>query len=121
MRLLLAAATATALLGQAAATRPSFEVVSIKSSNELDPGGDLRWTPGGTVRIRNFPARGLLMSAYGNPRRPLLPSQLIGAPDWVSTERYVITAKVGADLAARPQTDWFANLPGLLQSLLEER
>jgi len=121
MRLLLAAAAATALLGQAAATRPSFEVISIKPSDRLDPGGDLRWQPGGTVRIRNLPARGLLLSAYGTPRRSLHPSQLIGAPDWVGTERYDMTAKTGADLAARPQADWSANLPGLLQSLLEER
>jgi uncharacterized protein (TIGR03435 family) len=119
MMRLVVVAVAASLLGQVAAPRPAFEVVSIKRSEQLDPGPSLRWLPGGTFRIRNLPTRGLLASAYGTPQRP--PPPLIGAPDWVATERYDVTAKVGADLAGRPQADWIANQPGLLQSLLEER
>jgi uncharacterized protein (TIGR03435 family) len=108
------------VLGQAA-PRPAFEVASIKPSNELEQNGDIRWLPGGTVRIRNLALRDLLLTAFGTRQRSLLRSQLIGVPDWATSDRYDITAKIGADLAARPQTEWFANLSSLLQSLLEDR
>jgi uncharacterized protein (TIGR03435 family) len=120
MRFLLTAIVAASLLAQAS-PRPAFEVASIKRSERLDEGGGLRWLPGGTVRVTNLAARSLLLTAYGTAQRSLLASQIIGAPGWATTDRYDIVAKVGGDLAARPMSEWFASLPALLQSLLEER
>lgn len=117
-------AIALALLAQTPASKPTFEVAAIKRSAKLDADGTLGLLPGGRFRAINFDARTLVGVAYRtHPPRPLVPSQIIGAPDWMSLERYDINAKIAPELAAtidRPGRD--PNLmPKVLQSLLEER
>jgi bla regulator protein BlaR1 len=112
------------LLAQSAAQKPAFEVAAIKRSDKLDAGGTLGLLPGGRFRAINWDARALIGVAYRtNPPRNLLSSQILGGPDWISTERYDITAKIVAELAATmdlPGRDP-ALMPKLVQSLLEDR
>jgi uncharacterized protein (TIGR03435 family) len=108
------------LFGQPAA-KPAFDVATIKRSAQLEPGGTLRMQPGGLFRSVNVDVRGLMLSAYRTAQRRLFASQIIGAPAWLSTDRYDITARVGSELAARPDAELFPQLPLLLQSLLEDR
>jgi uncharacterized protein (TIGR03435 family) len=110
-------------LGQAS-PKPVFEVAAIKRSEKLDSGGTLGLLPGGRFRAINWDARALIGVAYRtNLSRNLSREQIIGGPDWMSSERYDITAKINADLAAsmdRPDRDP-ALMPKLVQSLLEDR
>ena len=113
---------ATALLAQASVPpKAAFEVATIKRSGPLDPGGTLRMQPGGLFQSVNVDTRGLILTAYRTPERPLFASQVIGGPAWLATDRYDITAKVTEELAARPQAELSGTLPRLVQSLLEER
>jgi uncharacterized protein (TIGR03435 family) len=123
----LAVAATLALAAQAAPARPprpAFEVASIKRSANLDAGGTLGLLPGGRFRSINFDARTLVAIAYRTrPPRTLVPSQIIGAPDWMSSERYDINAKISPELAATlDRADRDPDLmPKLVQSLLEDR
>jgi len=105
---------------QGAEPRPTFEVAAIKRSANLDAGGTLAMQPGGRFRTINVDARNLIAFAYRTGPRSLVPSQIIGAPDWMATERYDITAKIGAALIERATTDPLQT-PKLVQSLLEDR
>ena len=118
------AVVAIAILLAQAAPKPTFEVAAIKRNTSVEPGGTLGLLPGGRFRALNFPARALVGVAYRTmPPRQLDKSQIIGAPDWMETDRYDINAKILPDLAATidaPGRD--PNLmPKLLQSLLEDR
>ena len=115
-------AIAIALLaGQQATPRPAFEVVAIKRSANLDSGGTLGLLPGGRVRTLNFDVRPLVAIAFRTrPPRTLDKSQVIGGPDWMSTERYDINAKISAELAATMNGDPLL-MPKLVRSLLEDR
>jgi uncharacterized protein (TIGR03435 family) len=68
----------------------------------------------------HFDARNLIAFAYRTNGRNLFRSQIIGAPDWMATERYDITPKVSPDLVARAAADPYQT-PKLVQSLLEDR
>ena len=69
-------------------------------------------------RAVNLDLRTLIAQAYRTQRR-LLPAQIVNAPDWLSRERFDITAKIEAtpDATAPP----FAQLPTLVQTLLQDR
>jgi uncharacterized protein (TIGR03435 family) len=125
LKALLAAMAFAALAGQSAPAQkpPAFEVTAIRRSAALDAGGTAGFQLGGRFRAVNLDARSMIASAYKADKagQRLLVSQIIGAPDWLASERYDITAKVGDDLAAGTQTDLFLKLPSLLQSLLEDR
>jgi len=119
--LVLAAIATPSLAAQDAALRPTFEVVAIKRSANLDADGTLGMLPGGRFRAVNFDGRTLIAFAYRTkPPRNLAPSQIIGAPDWLSSERYDITAKISPELVERAKTDP-QQTPKLVQSLLEDR
>src|SRR5665213_471725 len=87
---LLITVSTAALLAQAPDTtsRLTFEVAAIKRSTRLDSGGTLAMQPGGTFRTVNYDVRNLIAFAYRTKPRSLFPSQIIGAPDWMATERY---------------------------------
>ena len=97
---------AAALLEQPLA-RPRFEVASIKPSQEHGM-MYVRALPGGHL-MANAPARLMLMNAYG-----VQFSQLMGAPDWLSSETWSVDARAEGN-ATRDE------LMLMLQSLLEER
>src|ERR1700740_2701676 len=70
-------------------SRSTFEVISIKRNRSGMPGSDTNTTPGRLSLINATPLS-LILRAFG-----VQPSQVVGAPDWVSTERYDIVAVTG--------------------------
>jgi uncharacterized protein (TIGR03435 family) len=73
-----------------------FDVVSVKMHSPDNQGSRMQLTPDG-VRISNLPLQDLIVQAYGL----VLTDQIAGLPNWASSERFDIEAKVaGADVAA---------------------
>ena len=95
--------------------RQSFEVASVKPNKSGETSNFLQSRPGGNFAVGNMTLRGLIMFAYG-----IQGFQLVGAPDWVATERFDITAKAAADV---PPTPIGRTSPEalMLRSLLEDR
>jgi bla regulator protein blaR1 len=73
----------------AAADGPSFEVASIKRNTSGDAGMRMGGPPGRFV-ASNIAVRNLIVQAY-----QLQPTQLIGGPEWLTTERFDINATTG--------------------------
>jgi len=90
------------------APRPKFEVASIKR-NVGGTGASFGPAPGGRLVADNNPAMNFITNAYGVPRY-----LVVGAPDWVTADRYNIEAK------AEGSPTEMQMMP-MLQSLLEER
>jgi uncharacterized protein (TIGR03435 family) len=99
----------------------AFEVASIKRNVSLDRSGTMGFEPGGRFHAVNAPLLWLIATAYGQFQRPLFESQVAGAPDWLESEHYDITAKAGADFVSNNAQQEFRDSRALLQSLLEER
>jgi uncharacterized protein (TIGR03435 family) len=55
----------------------------------------------------------------GGPR--LFRSQIVGLPDWASTEKYDMTGKVADEFAGLSASEQFRRMPPMVQSLLEDR
>ena len=106
--------------GQAEQTPLRFEVAAIKLNTSGEVDGRLALQPGGYFRAVNFDLWNLIAFAYRTKPRNLTSDQVIGAPDWTTTARYDINAKVDKDLFDRTATDPF-RAPKLVQSLLEDR
>lgn len=68
--------------------KPAFEVVSIKRHTGTDAGMGMRTEPDGTTRMTNVTITLALSRVLPVPLRDVL-----GLPDWVSTERYDLIAK----------------------------
>jgi uncharacterized protein (TIGR03435 family) len=96
-KLLLMAAGVAALLStpRSQAQSPSANVppisyvASVKPNNTADARGFSEYLPGGRLTAKAITVRDLLRNAYR-----IQPYQLVGAPDWISTRRYDIEAKV---------------------------
>src|SRR5687767_6843553 len=91
--------------------RPVFEVASVKRNTAPTTGMMMGIGRGGAgdYNATNVTVRVLIRQAY--QREDL---QLVGAPDWIDSERYDVRAKPPAG-ATRDQT------PLMLQALLAER
>lgn len=85
-----------------------FEVASVKRSTSSSTDGRINFTPG-RMTAENMPLRFIITYAYN-----IRDYQLLGAPGWVESERYEISAKADG----RPEPD---QLRPMLQALLEER
>jgi uncharacterized protein (TIGR03435 family) len=119
--LLVTTVTVGLLAQEEAAPAIVFEVAAIKRSANLDPGGSLGLLPGGRFRAVNFDARTFVAVAYRTkPPLTLAPSQIVGAPEWMSIERYDINAKISPELAATMDKNPRL-MPPLLRTLLEDR
>ena len=70
----------------------SFDVASIKPNRSGSQSSTLNVQPGGRWNGVNVTAQTLILRAYR-----IQPSQLIGAPDWVATERFDVVATLAAD------------------------
>ena len=105
---------------RAEASKPAFEVASIKRNTSVDAGGGGGMLPGGRFRLTNVDAQVLIMIAYRTGPQ-LFRSQILGAPEWTAEERWDVTAKVADDLAGKPQAELIPLQPLLLQSLLADR
>ena len=95
----------------------SFEVASVRPNVS----GDMKMSsaqtlPGGRYTAINIPPRLLIINSYG-----LQPQQLIGAPDWISSERFDIVAKADGDLGAPFSREAPSRLQLMIRALLAER
>jgi uncharacterized protein (TIGR03435 family) len=99
---------AAVLFGQTPVARPAFEVASVKRQTDVVPGMTFS-ARGATLTVVNNELANVIDNAYGIRRY-----QLVGAPDWVDSDRYDIQAKAAGD-ATRDE------LMVMVQSLLAER
>jgi uncharacterized protein (TIGR03435 family) len=98
---------------------PAFEVATIKPNKSVEVGGTAGFQPGGRFRSINITLQGLIATAFGTDR-PLLVAQIVGGPDWIATDRFDITAKMGSD-ASQDMKELYRQMPVLLRTLLEDR
>jgi uncharacterized protein (TIGR03435 family) len=94
----------------AARAAPSFEVASIKPSAPIVPGPDGSITmmtrpgspmPGGRWVAANASLMIILRQIYPEYRQP---NQIVGAPDWVTRERFDINAKADGERSREEMT-----------------
>jgi uncharacterized protein (TIGR03435 family) len=96
---------------------PKFEVASVRPNTSGDDGMSSKILPGGRYEAINRPPRLLIMHSYG-----LQPQQLVGAPDWISSERFDIVAKAEGEFGPPESRDGSpSRLQLMIRSLLEER
>ena len=90
----LAAALFVSGLGAASvlAQRPAFEVATVKRNVSGSGNASNRALPGGRVTITNNTLRNIIRNFHR-----IQPYQLIGGPDWMSTDRWDIVAKAEGD------------------------
>lgn len=113
------AGVAVNVIAQAPAStepRPTFEVASVRLNTSGTNHVAMGMQPGGRFTAVNMPLALLIRSAYR-----LQESQLVGAPDWVSGERYDIVAKGNGEFGPPVPGGGLARQQLMLQSLLEER
>jgi uncharacterized protein (TIGR03435 family) len=95
--------------------RQTFEVASVKPNKSTETGGFIQRRPGGNFSVGNQTLLSLIRFAYG-----IQGYQLVGAPDWVASQRFDIVAKAATDLPRAP-----VGTPSpealMLRSLLEDR
>lgn len=94
---------------QPAATRPEFEVASIKPAAADQRGMFIRPGANGGITINNMPLKELIVIAWR-----IQPFQISGGPSWIESARYDIIAKPEGQ---RKRSD----IPLMLQTLLEDR
>lgn len=95
---------------------PSFEVVSVKVNRSGADRQDMRLLPGGRAVMTNVPLRRVILTAHR-----LLPQQLIGAPDWLESERFDITALASGNIFPATPGGPAGTAELLLQRLLADR
>ena len=97
--------------------QPSFEVASVRPNTSGDAKMESMYVlAGGRYTAVNIPLRLLIINSYG-----LQPQQLIGAPDWISTERFDIVAKADGELDPPVSRGAPSRLQLMIRSLLAER
>ena len=75
------------LLAQTTASRPTFEVASIKRNTSASDGARVS-AQTGRLTVTNNPLRNIIRNAWG-----LQAFQIVGGPDWINTDRWDIVAK----------------------------
>ncbi len=101
--------------GQAAPPTPAFEVASIKLNDSGDRGSRTNST-NGEVRMQNSPLKGIIMGAYD------VRDYSFSGPDWLSTVRFDITAKLPpSDAEKIPKEQRQQARRIMMQKLLAER
>jgi uncharacterized protein (TIGR03435 family) len=91
----------------------SFEVATIKPNKSGDDRAYSSLQPGGRFSATNVTLRDLVLAAY---RFKYQPSQIVGGPDWMGSERFDIEAKAPS---GKNPTD--AEILEMLRALLSER
>jgi len=97
----------------------SFEVAAVKRNMTVGVETTLRVDPGGRLQAIGAPVLWLIAGAYGDARGALRVEQIVGAPPWLRSERYDITAQTPA--LASAQAGGFIAARPFLRSLLEDR
>ena len=93
---------------QTDANAPAFEVASVKPNTSGSGSMSMGWQPGGFSAV-NSPLRLLIQTAFD-----VRDSELVGAPGWISSERFDVTAKAATELTREARSS-------ALQALLRER
>ena len=93
----------------AQSVEPSFDAVSIKRNTSGAQTASLGLPNGTAFNMTNVPMLGAIATAY-----PVKNQDIVGAPDWLRTERYDIVAKA----AGKPSND---DVKAMLQTMLKER
>jgi len=96
------------LVAQSPPSRPTFEVASIKRNTSGSDGARVN-AQGSRVTITNNPLRNIIRNAWG-----LQNFQIVGGPDWISTDRWDVVAKAEGNPMG-PQ------MLAMLQTLLADR
>ena len=84
--------SAVSVAGQDSAM-PRFDVASIKLNTEAPNSASLGFQPGGRYAAVNQPIIALLTLAYS----PVRSEHIIGAPEWVSRDRYDVIVSAGQE------------------------
>ena len=92
-----------------AASRPVFEVASIRQNKSGADGASVRVQPGGRLNVTNNSLRNIVRNAYNVQN-----FQIVGGPDWFNNDRWDMITKAEGD-AAGPQ------LIVMLRNLLADR
>ena len=98
---------------------PAFEVASVKKSGPPQPGPmSFGMRPNGRFSVSQISLAALITMAYGIQRY-----QLVGGPDWITTDRFDVNAKGEDGLSPMPPlTPGTANrMQLMLRSLLKDR
>src|ERR1051325_2290166 len=104
---------AVALTGASAAAqspRKTFDAVSVKRNTTVGLASDTNTTPG-RLSLVNVTMLSVVLRAFS-----VLAPQVVGAPDWLTTERYDILAVTGDDTALTDE-----NRRAYLQAFLADR
>lgn len=115
-------ATGAIVLGQgnAAATAPSFDVISIKQSQGDSNSGGIMDRPDG-FSMKSLPLRPLISEAFGTR----MEDEITGWPGWAASARFDIEAKMDAETADAlhrlPRQQQEAQRQAMLQGLLADR
>jgi uncharacterized protein (TIGR03435 family) len=88
---------------------PAFDVASIKRNRSGEFAGSFGFEVGGRLAVVNNAVQNLIRAAYG-----VQTYQIVGAPDWVTSERYDVSARAEGN----PPRDQMALM---LRRLLSER
>ena len=88
----------------------TFEVISIRPNRSGAQASDTNTTPG-RLSLINVTPLSLILRAFG-----VLVPQVVGAPDWLSTERYDVIAVTGGDDALTDKSR-----QPFIQAMLAER
>jgi uncharacterized protein (TIGR03435 family) len=95
---------------------PKFEVASVRPNPSGDNKMSSQILPGGRYTAINIPPRLLIINSY-----TLQPQQLVGAPDWISAERFDIVAKAAEEFSPPVSSDGPSQVQLMIRALLEER
>jgi uncharacterized protein (TIGR03435 family) len=97
----------------------AFEVASIKENHDVDNRVGIRFGPG-SFTATGVPLKMLISNAYN-----VRPFQISGGPNWISTEKYDIDAKMPDGLYDKlkdvPDSERREKMGQLMQSLLADR
>ena len=108
------------LLAGQAATKPAFEVATVKRNVSLGRDASMNVDPGERFRVLNAPPLWLISFAYARGLAALRPEQIVGAPGWMDSEHYDINAK-GSGEGAKEGNPFTDRIRLMAQSLLEGR
>jgi bla regulator protein blaR1 len=113
-------AQAIPVFAQSPASRPSFEVASIKENTSGARNSGTSTRDGGLFIGTNVSVKQLIMQSYR-----LQDFQVLGGPDWVNTAAFDIQARAAEGAVPKSTEPFDINKPDTLalmvQSLLEER
>jgi uncharacterized protein (TIGR03435 family) len=106
-----------ALLLSAGLQAQTFGVASVKpSAPDNSNGSTFEYLTGGGLRVRNGTLHGLIESAYD-----VRDFQVIGGPNWVTTERFDVSARSQSSESPAPRSDEMRTARLKLRLLLADR